>query len=187
MRAPWRRPARTRGWSVTMCKPSSMRQHHLIVAHEVTNIGNDRSQLSTMAKQAQEATGVRELTVMHTAGRRSSLVDGGAQGRQRQPDIDRAGDGVSDDLARPGRALRAAVARDFDSRQRRRADSNLVPPASAIEPDLLHDGERSRREPRRVCHEAMHDPQPIAGSRAGSGRSQTACPDGRAPGLCRYP
>jgi AAA+ ATPase superfamily predicted ATPase len=39
-------------------------QHHLIVAHEVTNIGNDRSQLSTMAKQAQEATGVRELTAI---------------------------------------------------------------------------------------------------------------------------
>jgi hypothetical protein len=28
---------------------------HLIVAHEVTNIGNDRGQLSTVAKQAQEA------------------------------------------------------------------------------------------------------------------------------------
>ena len=39
-------------------------QHHLIVAHEVTNIGNDRSQLSMMAKQAQEATGVRELTAI---------------------------------------------------------------------------------------------------------------------------
>src|SRR6202042_519970 len=39
-------------------------QHHLIVAHEVTNIGNDRSQLSTMARQAQEATGVRELTAI---------------------------------------------------------------------------------------------------------------------------
>jgi hypothetical protein len=36
-------------------------QHHLIVAHEVTNFGNDRSQLSTMAEQAQEATGVRAL------------------------------------------------------------------------------------------------------------------------------
>jgi hypothetical protein len=34
-------------------------QHHLIVAHEVTNIGNDRSQLSMMAKQAQEANGYR--------------------------------------------------------------------------------------------------------------------------------
>jgi transposase len=43
-------------------------QHHLIVAHEVTNIGNDRSQLSMMAKQAQEATGVRELTAIADRG-----------------------------------------------------------------------------------------------------------------------
>jgi transposase len=43
-------------------------QHHLIVAHEVTNIGNDRSQLSTMARQAQEATGVRELTAIADRG-----------------------------------------------------------------------------------------------------------------------
>jgi hypothetical protein len=43
-------------------------QHHLIVAHEVTNIGNDRSQLSMMAKQAQEATGVRELTAIAHRG-----------------------------------------------------------------------------------------------------------------------
>ena len=35
-------------------------KHPLIVARAVANIGNDRSQLSTMAKQAQEATGVRE-------------------------------------------------------------------------------------------------------------------------------
>jgi hypothetical protein len=32
-------------------------KHHLIIAHEVTNIGDDRSQVSKMAKQAQEATG----------------------------------------------------------------------------------------------------------------------------------
>src|SRR5271169_4750003 len=43
-------------------------QHHLIVAHEVTNIGNDRSQLSTMARQAQEATGVREPTAIADRG-----------------------------------------------------------------------------------------------------------------------
>jgi transposase len=43
-------------------------QHHLIVAHEVTNIGNDRSQLSTMAKEAQAATGVRELTAIADRG-----------------------------------------------------------------------------------------------------------------------
>ena len=43
-------------------------QHHLIVTHEVTNIGNDRSQLSTMAKEAQAATGVRELTAIADRG-----------------------------------------------------------------------------------------------------------------------
>src|ERR1700719_4640244 len=36
-------------------------QHHLIVAHEVTNIGADRSQLSTMAKQAQEGRACAHL------------------------------------------------------------------------------------------------------------------------------
>jgi transposase len=39
-------------------------QHHLIVAHEVTNIGNDRGQLSTMAKQAQAAMGASDLTAI---------------------------------------------------------------------------------------------------------------------------
>ena len=29
-------------------------KHHLIVAHEVTNVGNDRSQLHNMARQAKE-------------------------------------------------------------------------------------------------------------------------------------
>jgi hypothetical protein len=43
-------------------------QHHLIVAREVINIGNDRGQLATMAKQAQEATGVRELTAIADRG-----------------------------------------------------------------------------------------------------------------------
>ena len=32
-------------------------KHHLIVAHEVTNVGHDRTQLASMAKQAREATG----------------------------------------------------------------------------------------------------------------------------------
>src|SRR5271156_83390 len=47
-------------------------QHHLIVAHEVTNIGNDRSQLSTMAKQAQEATGAQDHA-HPTPDRRTSI------------------------------------------------------------------------------------------------------------------
>lgn len=43
-------------------------QHHLIVAHEVTNIGNDRSQLSTMAKEAQAAMGASDLTAIADRG-----------------------------------------------------------------------------------------------------------------------
>jgi len=43
-------------------------QHHLIVAHEVTNIGNDRGQLSTMAKEAQAAMGASDLTAIADRG-----------------------------------------------------------------------------------------------------------------------
>jgi hypothetical protein len=42
------------------------------------------------------------IAVMHAAGRRLSRVDGRAQGGQRQPDVDRAADGITDDPARPG-------------------------------------------------------------------------------------
>ena len=43
-------------------------KHHLIVAHEVTNVGNDREQLATMAEQARAATGIEELTVVADRG-----------------------------------------------------------------------------------------------------------------------
>jgi transposase len=43
-------------------------KHHLIVAHDVTNVGNDRSQLSHIAKLAKEAIGVDELTVVADKG-----------------------------------------------------------------------------------------------------------------------
>jgi hypothetical protein len=43
-------------------------KHHLIVAHEVTNIGNDRAQLAPMAKQARAAMGVKKLTVLADRG-----------------------------------------------------------------------------------------------------------------------
>src|ERR1700692_3616202 len=43
-------------------------QHHLIVAHEVTNVGNDRDQLTTMAKQAQSAMGREEPEVLADRG-----------------------------------------------------------------------------------------------------------------------
>ncbi len=42
--------------------------HHLIVAHEVTNVGSDRAQLAPMGKQAQEATGGTALTVLADRG-----------------------------------------------------------------------------------------------------------------------
>ena len=43
-------------------------RHHLIVAHEVTNVGNDRSQLSTMAKQAKAALETGRLDVVADRG-----------------------------------------------------------------------------------------------------------------------
>ncbi len=43
-------------------------KNHLIVAHETTNIGNDRAQLANMAKQAEEMIGTNELTVVADRG-----------------------------------------------------------------------------------------------------------------------
>ena len=41
---------------------------HLIIAHEVTNVGNDRAQLANMAIQAKEALNVDELSVVADRG-----------------------------------------------------------------------------------------------------------------------
>ena len=43
-------------------------QHHLIVAHEVTNVGSERTQLANMAQQAKEAIHCDELTVVADRG-----------------------------------------------------------------------------------------------------------------------
>jgi transposase len=43
-------------------------KHHMIVAHEVTNDGSDREQLSRMAERAREATGVEDLTAVADRG-----------------------------------------------------------------------------------------------------------------------
>ncbi len=43
-------------------------KHHLIVAHEVTNVGVDRDQLTNMAKQARAAIGTEDLTVVADRG-----------------------------------------------------------------------------------------------------------------------
>jgi len=43
-------------------------EHHLIVAHEVTNVGSDRAQLAAMAEQAREAMDTRELSAVADRG-----------------------------------------------------------------------------------------------------------------------
>jgi transposase len=43
-------------------------KHHLIVAHEVTNVGHDRGALATMAEQARAATGIEDLNVVADRG-----------------------------------------------------------------------------------------------------------------------
>lgn len=43
-------------------------QHHLIIAHEVTNIGSDRNQLARMAKQAKAVMGHETLDVVADRG-----------------------------------------------------------------------------------------------------------------------
>lgn len=55
----------TVGYNVQMAVDA---EHHLIVAHEVTNSGSDRSQLTSMGHKAQEATGCDELTVLADRG-----------------------------------------------------------------------------------------------------------------------
>lgn len=43
-------------------------KHHLIVAHEVTNVGHDRAALASMAEQARDASGLTDLTVVADRG-----------------------------------------------------------------------------------------------------------------------
>lgn len=43
-------------------------RYHLIVAHEVTNVGHDRTHLAAMADQAQQATGRRDLVTIADRG-----------------------------------------------------------------------------------------------------------------------
>jgi transposase len=43
-------------------------KHHLIVAHEVTNVGSDRDQLTSMAIQARDAMEVQDLTAIADRG-----------------------------------------------------------------------------------------------------------------------
>ncbi len=53
-------------------------EHHLIVAHEVTNVGHDRNQLASMAERAREATGIEDLDVVADRGyfRSAEILEG---------------------------------------------------------------------------------------------------------------
>ena len=48
-------------------------KHHLIVTHEVTNVGNDRSQLASMAKQTKDTLGTGSLDVVADRGYFNSM------------------------------------------------------------------------------------------------------------------
>src|SRR3546814_16946496 len=49
------------GYNVQMAVDA---EHHLIVTHEVTNIGSDRAQLTSMGQKARDAIGGVQLTVL---------------------------------------------------------------------------------------------------------------------------
>jgi hypothetical protein len=53
------------GYNVQMAVEA---EHHLIVAHEVTNVGNDRTQLLAMGQHAQSVMACEELTVLADRG-----------------------------------------------------------------------------------------------------------------------
>ena len=53
------------GYNVQMAVEA---EHHLIVAHEVTNVGNDRTQLLAMGQQARDVMACEELTVLADRG-----------------------------------------------------------------------------------------------------------------------
>jgi Transposase DDE domain len=43
-------------------------EHHLIVAHDVTNVGSDRAQLTAISRKAREASGCEEVKVLADRG-----------------------------------------------------------------------------------------------------------------------
>ncbi|MBJ6124849.1 IS1182 family transposase [Microvirga splendida] len=53
------------GYNVQMAVEA---EHHLIVAHEVTNVGNDRTQLLAMGRQAQDVMACEELIALADRG-----------------------------------------------------------------------------------------------------------------------
>ncbi len=73
-------------------------KHHLIVAHEVTNVGSDRAHLVKMAEAAREALGRTELTAIAYRGCLQQRAAQGLRGRGY-----RAGGAEADHLEQRGR------------------------------------------------------------------------------------
>src|ERR671918_433943 len=70
-------------------------EHHLIIAHEVTNVGSDRSQLASMAKQAKAVLEVEKLDAVADRGYFSggaifACGEGGISGTLPEPRTSRA-------------------------------------------------------------------------------------------------
>ena len=66
--ARWRRAAAAPASSATTCRSPSTPRHHLIVTHEVTNVGSDRAQLARMAKQTKATLEATTLDVVADRG-----------------------------------------------------------------------------------------------------------------------
>ena len=73
-------------------------KHHLIVAHEVTNVGSDRAQLTKMATAAREAMGKTQA-----AGRRRSRLLQWPRDQGLRRGRHHAAGAQADDLQRQGR------------------------------------------------------------------------------------
>ena len=71
MPAPWPPAAEALvSWATTCRSPST--KHHLIITHEVTNVGTDRSQLAHMAKETKATLEAENLDVVADRGYFSS-------------------------------------------------------------------------------------------------------------------
>ena len=57
-------------------------EHHLIVAHEVINVGHDRAQLEPMARKAHDAMGCEELTALADRGYFNGEQGAGVRGNR---------------------------------------------------------------------------------------------------------
>ena len=68
MHGPWRTNGKGTGLVGYNVQAAVDTKHHLVVAHEVTNVGHDRTQLATIAGQAQAASGEEAIQVLADRG-----------------------------------------------------------------------------------------------------------------------